>query len=259
MPSEVSSTSVSRRILEAGGRFLADLLAPPACLSCRTPLSSHHTLCAACWGGIDFIRAPLCDQLGIPLPYDTGGRMLSAAALADPPRYDRARAVARYSGTMRILIHALKYGDQHHMVRLFGRWLAVAAAELTAESDLIVPVPLARGKLWSRRFNQSALIGAALARETGLAHDPLSLFKKRATPSQVGLTIEARRRNVAGAFEVHKARRERIKGRRILLVDDVVTTGATVEACTAALRRAGAAAVSVAALARVTGDIPADA
>lgn len=248
------------RAIQAGGRILSDLLVPPLCLSCRSPLSGHDSLCATCWSGIDFIRAPLCDRLGIPLPYDTGEpRTVSAGALADPPRYDRARAVARYAGTMRELIHALKYGDQHHMVRLFGRWLAVAAAELAADAHLIVPVPLARSRLWSRRFNQSALVAAALGRETGIAHDPLALIKKRATPSQVGLTLEARRRNVEGAFAVDPARRASIKGRNIILVDDVVTTGATVEACAIALRRAGAARIDVAALGRVTGDIPTDA
>ncbi len=248
------------RTVAAGSRMLADLLVPPVCVACREPIAGHDTVCAACWSRIDFIRSPLCDRLGIPLPYDTGEpRTVSAAALADPPRYDRARAVARYAGTMRELIHALKYGDQHHMVRLFGRWLAVAAAELAADAHLIVPVPLARSRLWSRRFNQSALVAAALGRETGIVHDPLALFKKRATPSQVGLTLEARRRNVEGAFAVDPARRGSIKGRNIILVDDVVTTGATVEACAIALRRAGAARVDVAALARVTGDIPTDA
>ena len=112
--------------LRRAAAAIADVLVPPLCLSCHERLSTHDALCPACWSGIDFIRAPLCDRLGLPMPYDTGGRMVSAAAAADPPAYDRARAVARFEGVMRTLVHDLKFHDRHDARRLFGRWLAGA-------------------------------------------------------------------------------------------------------------------------------------
>ena len=118
---------------------VGDLIVPPVCLACHRPLSSHDCICPDCWSDIDFIRAPLCDRLGIPLPFDVGGPMISAAAAADPPDYDRARAVARFDGVMRQLVHDLKFRDRHDARRLFGRWLTEAGAELLADADVVVP------------------------------------------------------------------------------------------------------------------------
>lgn len=238
----------------ACGRQAADMLIPAVCVACNTPLAAHDTLCPACWQDVDFIRPPLCDRLGIPLPFDTGGAMVSAKALAEPPPYGRARAIARYSGVMRELIHGLKYGDQHHAVRLFARWLASAGAEILVETDLIVPVPLSRRKLWMRRFNQSALVARALSVETGITQNTLLLERVRHTASQVGLTLDQRQRNVQGAFAVPLTQVSRVRGRAVTLVDDVITTGATVGAATRALKAAGARRVDVLALAMVTGD-----
>src|SRR5260221_9028900 len=116
----------------------ADLIVPPCCLVCRAPLSAHHLLCAPCWREVRFIRPPLCDMLGMPLPFDTGGRMVSAAAAAHPPAYDRARAVAHYSGAMRTLVHQFKYADRHDASALFGRWLAETGHDLTTGIDVVV-------------------------------------------------------------------------------------------------------------------------
>jgi ComF family protein len=239
---------VLRRALAA----CADLVMPPCCLVCRSPLSAHHLLCASCWSEVSFIRPPLCDVLGIPLPFDTGERTVSAAAAARQPPYDHARAVAHFSGAMRTLVHQFKYADRHDARALFGRWLAESGRELLPGADLIVPVPLARLRLLTRRFNQAAILAQELSRRTGLPVAPHVLRRTRATPSQVGLTQDQRRRNVAGAFEVPKNRRAAVAGRRVLLVDDVITTGATVEACARALKRAGAASVDVLVLAMVT-------
>ncbi|MEC9367435.1 MAG: ComF family protein [Pseudomonadota bacterium] len=235
----------------------ANLLLPPLCVSCRAPVDGHGGVCPACWAKIDFIEQPLCDRLGIPLPYPCDGPIVSAAALADPPAYGRARAVARYDGVMRELVHGLKYGDRQDGVALFARWLTHAGCDLLADAHIIVPVPLYRLRLWTRRFNQSALMGRELARRTGLPFEPLVLKRTRRTVSQVGLSAEQRRRNVAGAFAVDERRRPEIEGRNILLLDDVITTGATAEACTRALLRAGAARVDVLALARVTNPLAA--
>jgi ComF family protein len=239
-------------------RALSDIVMPPVCLVCRAPIGAHDAVCARCWREIDFIRPPLCDRLGMPLPFDTGGVMISAAAAADPPPYDRARAVAAHAGAMRTLVHALKFHDRHDARRLFGRWLVEAGRDLLPDAEIVVPVPLARRRLLMRRFNQAAVLASEVARLTGLRYEPLLLARTRATASQVGLSRGQRRRNVAGAFAVPPRYGGRVEGRKILLVDDVITTGSTVGACARALRRAGAARVDVLALALVTdrGVIP---
>jgi ComF family protein len=157
--------------------------------------------------------------------------------------------VARYSSIMRDLIQSFKYGDRHEGPPLFGRWLATAGAELPAAADLIVPVSLYRSRLWSRRFNQSALLARAVGRLTGVPVECFLLGRVRRTPSQIGHTAAQRRRNVAGAFRVTAAR-EPIRGGRIVVVDDAITAGATADACARTLKRTGAARVDVLALAR---------
>jgi ComF family protein len=229
---------------------LADLLLPPVCIACRAPIASHGLLCGACFASIDFIAPPICARLGVPLPYDAGEGSLSAAAIAFPPVYDRARAAARYSDTMRELIQSFKYRDRQEGLPLFARWLKKAGTEVIAGADLVVPVPLYPSRLWWRRFNQSAMLASALGRITGIPVDCFTLKRVRRTASQVGLSADQRRRNVAGAFKVDKARSSHVRKKNVIVVDDVVTTGATVEACARALKRAGAARVDVLALAR---------
>lgn len=233
----------------AAWRAAGDFLLPPVCLHCHQPLAGHDALCARCWRGINFIRPPLCDRLGIPMPYDSGGKTVSAAALADPPVYDRARAVAHFDGVVRDLVHALKYGDRHDGRRLFGRWLSAAGDELLADADVLLPVPLDRWRLLSRRFNQAALLAQEVSRLRHLPWEDAALVRVKRTPRQVGLTRDQRRRNMAAAFAVPERARSRIEGRRIVLIDDVITTGATVNACARALNAAGAARVDVLALA----------
>lgn len=228
---------------------LSDFILPPSCVVCQTRVLSHDTLCPVCWRTIDFIGAPLCDRLGIPLPYDTGGVMLSAAAVANPPDYDRARAVALYDGLMRKMVHDLKYGDAHHARRLFGRWLSVAGAELISNCDVIVAVPLARRRLLSRRFNQAQVLANEIGRLSSKPVAPLALSRIRSTRAQVGLSRSERQRNVSGAFVVPEAQHVLITGKSVLLVDDVITTGATVGAAALGLKKAGASRVDVLVLA----------
>ena len=234
------------------GAWLADVVFPPVCLSCRTGVAAHHALCAKCWSRIDFIRPPLCDRLGLPMPYDTGGVMISALAAAEPPSYDRARAVAHFTGVMRELVHDFKFSDWHAARRLLSRLMLEAGQDMIAGADVIVPVPLSRRRLISRRFNQAALLAQEIGRASGKTYDPLALVRTRATPRQVGLTRAERKLNVRGAFAVPGRAADRIAGRRVLLVDDVITTGATCGAAARALKRAGAAQVDVVALALVT-------
>ena len=210
---------------------IADVLMPPLCLACHRRLAAHDALCPGCWRDIDFIRFPLCDRLGLPMPYDTGAPMVSAAAAADPPAYDRARAVGRFEGVMRTLIHDLKFHDRHDARRLFGRWLAEAGAELLADADLLVSVPLTRRRLLSRRFNQSALLAHEVARPSRIGVEPLALLSVRPTKPQVGLSRQQRRDDVANAFAVAPGRKDAVTGKKIVLVDDVITTGAAAEAC----------------------------
>ena len=234
---------------------LSDIIIPPVCLSCQQPLTAHNSLCARCWKDIRFITHPLCDRLGIPLPFDPGGSpVLSAAALAQETSFERTRAVAHYSGVMRKLIHLFKYADQHAPAQLFAAWIERAASELIRDTTVIVPVPLHYTRLLSRRFNQSAIIARKLAARTGRPFVADALVRRRRTTSQVGLTRDQRRRNLQGAFAVRDGGVARIKDENILLIDDVITTGTTVEACARTLRRGGAQRIDVAALALVTDE-----
>jgi ComF family protein len=235
---------------------LSNVLVPPVCMSCRASLADHHALCPTCWRDIAFIRAPLCEHMGIPLPFDTGGPSISALALAEPPDYDRARAAAHYAGTARKLVHDLKYADRQEVRILLGNWLTAAGADVLSDAHLILPVPMSRRRLFWRKFNQAAILAHELGRRSGVPVDTASLRRRRATTPQVGLTRAQRHSNMEGAFAILKRRRARIKGANILLVDDVITTGATVNACARALRRAGAARVDVLAVCMVAGDVP---
>jgi ComF family protein len=234
------------------GPRLLDFAFPPLCASCRTPVSAAHNLCGACWGGIAFLSDPLCEVCGFPFEFDTGPGSLCAGCQQRLPAFDRARALMRYDDASRNPILALKRADRLDLVPAFARWIARPGRELLNSTDLIVPVPLHHGRLWQRRFNQSALIATALGRLAEKPVDCLVLRRVRATPSQGEMpSASARRRNMQGAFRVDRRGTGRLAGKTILLVDDVLTTGATVEACARALKRAGAARVLVLALARV--------
>ena len=240
-----------RRVLRGAARALVDLVYPPACLHCGAAAAEPHTLCARCWGGMRFIERPFCERLGTPFAADLGQPLLSPAAIADPPVFARARAVALYDEAARALVHRLKYGDRLDLARGLGGMMARAGAELLAEADVIVPVPLHRWRLWGRRFNQAMALGAVISRRSGVACDPFLLARVKRTRQQVGLTRAQRRQNLQGAFRVPDEARGRLEGRRALLVDDVLTTGATANAASRALLRGGAAGVDVLTFARV--------
>ncbi len=230
-------------------RAAVDLLFPPLCMSCRAAVGEPG-LCASCWSGITFLEGLGCACCGLPFAVAMEGENFCAACLARKPAFDTARAILAYDDKSRGAILALKHADRLDLVPGFSRWLGRTGRTSLADCDLIVPVPLHRWRLWQRRYNQSAELARKLAMDCGLATDPLVLVRSRATPSQGAMvSAKARRRNVQRAFQVPDP--ARVAGKRILLLDDVLTTGATVEACARALKRAGAARVHVLALARV--------
>ncbi len=233
------------------GRRLADIALPPLCLSCGQGVEAHGALCGTCWTAMAFIEAPFCPVSGVPFPFDPGPGIVSAAALASPPPYARARAVMRYSDESARLVHRFKYSDRMEAAPAFARWMARAGAELLEGADFIAPVPLHRRRLFSRRFNQSAELARRISHLSAVAFVPDLLERVRATRPQVGLSGAARRRNVAGAFRLRARARELVKGRIVVIVDDVITTGATVEACARVLKAAGTREVRVLCLARV--------
>jgi ComF family protein len=244
--------------LRAAISALGNALAPSLCLACHNRTAAHDALCARCWQQVTFITPPLCHRLGLPLPFGGDGPQISAAAAADPPPYDRARAAAVFGGVVRELIHGFKYADRHEGRRLLARWMSGAGHELLADADMIVPVPMTRWRLVRRQFNQAALLAREISHPSGVPFDPFLLVKVKSTPTQVGSSAAQRAANVAGAFAVPPGARDRIRGRRIVLVDDVITTGATVGACARALRAAGAARIDVLAAAMVADPRRAD-
>jgi ComF family protein len=232
------------------GTGLLDQLFPPLCLACRAPVGSEGGFCGDCWGALTFLDGPACACCGTPFPVDPGVDSLCAACLARPPAFACARAILVYDEESRSAILALKHADQLELVPGFARWLGRVGRPLLEKADLIVPVPLHRFRLWRRRYNQSAELGRRLARDWNREFDALALVRKRRTLSQGAMpSARARRKNVLSAFKVPDP--GRVKGRHVLLVDDVLTTGATAEACARALKRAGAADITVLTLARV--------
>ena len=238
--------------IEAGLRrvpgAVLDLLLPPRCLACGTAVDGTGRLCAACWGGLTFLGEPACGRCGTPFDADSHAPFC-AACLRHPPDYDRARAVLAYDDASRPLLLSFKHGDRTDAGPTYGAWLARAAEPLLARGvDLVVPVPLHRWRLLSRRYNQSALLAQALARRIGRPYAAAALRRTRQTRSQGHLSAAARERNVRGAFAADAGL---VKGKAVLLVDDVLTSGATLGACARALKRAGARSVQAVTLARV--------
>ena len=239
-----------------------DAVLPPRCLACGETVDATGALCADCWVKVAWLGAPLCDCCGSPFEFDvaagSGERILCAACLGNPPEYDRARAVFRYDEASRGLVLGFKHADRTHAAPAFGRWLARAGSELLVEADIVAPVPLHWTRLAWRRYNQAALLAQAASRAVGRRCLADLLVRVRRTQRQHGdMGRAARRRNVRRAFALRERYLPVVEGRRIVLVDDVYTTGATAEECARVLREAGASAVDVLTLARVVRPVSA--
>ncbi|MDP3854127.1 MAG: ComF family protein [Phenylobacterium sp.] len=236
--------------MKAAVRTALDLIFPPQSLDAG-PLPQSPGFSAEAWSRISFIDGPLCDGCGTPFEYDLGEGVRCADCLAKPRAFSRARAACLYDDASRGPILQLKHADRTDLAPLFARWLSRAARDLLGDADAIVPVPLHPSRLLGRRYNQAAEIARPLSRLSGVAYLPDALVRVRSTGTQGGKSGSGRRRNVAAAFAVPEARLAQVAGKRVLLIDDVMTTGATLEGCCRALLAAGAACVDVAVIARV--------
>jgi ComF family protein len=239
-----------RAALSHAAKLTLDIALPTLCVACREPVDGEG-VCAGCWAKLSFIAPPYCPRLGIPFVYDPGPDMLSMEAIANPPAYARARAAVRYDDVARTLVHALKYQDRTDLAPAMGRWMARAGRELIDDADVLVPVPLHWRRGWRRRYNQSGALARIIERQTGVNVAAEALKRIRPTLQQIGLSRPQRASNVQGAFKVAADRQALIAGRRVVLIDDVLTSGATVDACARALLRAKAASVDVLVFARV--------
>ncbi len=244
---------MNTRTVRRGARRVIDLIWPQTSLITGREVAGPGVLEPEYWAKLKFLTGAMCARCGVPFEIAVDPDQVCGACIARPPVYHRARAALEYGEVSRQIVLALKHRGRRDGLSTLAGWMATAGAELVADADLLVPVPLHYFRLVRRGFNQSAWLAAALARSTGTPVLVDALNRRKHTPIQGGLSPDARRRNVEGAFAVSGRKRRRIAGKRILLIDDVLTTGATVQACARALKSGGAAGIDVLTLARVAG------
>lgn len=243
---------VEFRVLRAGLQSALDLIVDRTCITCGTVVTESHGLCGTCWRDTPFISGLVCDKCGVGLPgEDTGQAEFCDDCLTIARPWNRGRAALSYSGNARRIVLALKHGDRLDLAKPAGLWMKRAAEPLLTDQTLVTAVPLSRMRLFRRRYNQSVELGRSMARLAGVAFSPDLLIRRHFSGSQDGRSRDGRFSNVVDAFAAHPSRGSQIGGRDVLLVDDVMTSGATFSAATEACHAAGARSVSVLALARV--------
>lgn len=233
------------------GRMAMDTILPGQCMACGVFTESDAPLCPACWSKVSFATEPLCRCCGLPFEFEIEGGQTCASCLARHPDFDRARSVMAYDENSKKLILDFKHGDRTERTKALVAMMAQAGKDLLTDADLILPVPLHWTRLFQRRYNQSAMLAGGLGQSSGVPVLVDGLVRKKKTAPQGHLSRSKRERNVQGAFAVKPGRQSQLKGKKVLLIDDVLTTGVTVSACARTLRRAGAEQINVLTLARV--------
>lgn len=229
-----------------------DAILPPRCAATGEIVDAQGMLSPGFWPELQFIESPFCKTCGLPFSFNIANDALCAACMEHEPVFDQSRSAVTYNDASRKLVLAFKYGDRLHSVDTFVPWMLRAGQSLIDQTDIIVPVPLHARRLRERRFNQSALLAQAIAAKSGKKHIPDALLRIRQTPPQNGLNAKERNKNVQGAFTVNGDHTSALHDRNILLIDDVFTTGATLNECARILKQAKAATVNVLTIARVT-------
>lgn len=242
-----------RAIAARLGVSVLDFVLPPRCIACGVRTERQVGLCGSCWSDLHFVTQPFCQRCGVPFEFDIPGTSICGSCLQRPPAFDKAFSPLVYDAVARDLILQFKHGDRLGHAKFFGNLMAAQVPLFGFEDPIFMPIPLHHWRLMHRRFNQSALLARTIAKHTGADADVLTLIRRRATPMQQGLNAKQRRDNVRAAFGLRRGRAPHVKGRDIILVDDVFTTGATVEACCKPLRKAGALKIGVLTATRVAG------
>jgi len=231
-----------------------DIIFPPKCLSCKVYIESDGGLCHKCWEEIDFISSPQCYSCGTPFEIQTSNDNICGKCIATPPKYSMARSVLRYNEKSSKLITNFKYYDSTHACHHFARWLSRTGEDMIADTDIITPVPLHKMRLLTRRYNQCALLCNSLSELTGKVTYNNLLIRHKNTKPQAGLEFNKRINNVKSAFKINPDLIEQINNKNILLIDDVMTTGSTIDSCTKTLLKSGARNVYVLTIAMTVKD-----
>ncbi len=247
---EIFRSGFLRRSVQIG-RMVLNHFYPPVCINCQAALVEPDALCARCWRKLRPISAPLCPRLGLPFEVFIGPEGLCAQAIANPPEFDRARSALVHNDVARTIISRLKFGDRPELAKFCARLMLGAGSQLLQKDSVLVPVPLHRSRQFKRRFNQSGELARQMHKQGSFALDPLLVRRQRHTRPQIGLTARQRAQNVAGAFAVTPEGIERCWGHPLVIIDDVMTTGATVSAITRALRQKGFERIDVISFSRV--------
>lgn len=251
MSASLALPSAAARVVRAAGNRVLDAMLPPRCLACGAIVEAAHALCASCWPRVRFVTEPLCACCGTPFEFEVADDSVCAACAGASRAWARARAAIAYDDGSRAFILAFKNGDRTYAARTFAPWMAAAGRCLLTEADLLAPVPLHWTRLFARKYNQAALLAQAVGRLAGSAV-AVDLLRRTKRTRKLGTSgPRERAETVRAAFEVAERRRREVVGRRVLLIDDVFTTGSTAAACARTLIRAGAVAVDVLTLARV--------
>ncbi len=246
--SKCVNNAVMKTIIRGFSKLILNQILPPVCSICRISMHESHQLCPNCWRDLHFVSAPICDVLGTPeLPENVNDNApyISLAAIAEPPNWHRARAATIYTGVARKCVYRLKYADDASVVQFMANAMHSAGKDILAQADILMPIPLHWSRFIKRHYNQSALLSKKLSEISGIAQNVNMLKRKKRTKSQVGLTRAQRRGNVEGAFEIAPRFKPLLKHKHVVLIDDVRTTGATLNEAAKALKKAGVKQVDV--------------